>query len=53
MVGRNIYFSVKIFKMACVRTIVKVPRLIQVTPAKCELGIHILQSAYVGKEYGI
>jgi hypothetical protein len=53
MVGRNIYFSVKIFKMAFVRKIGKVSRLIQVTPAKCDVGIHVLQSAYVGKEYGI
>jgi len=53
MIGRNIYFSVNIFKMAFVRAIVKVPQLIQVTPATCKLGIHVLQIAYEGEEYGI
>jgi hypothetical protein len=52
MIGRNICFSVKIFKMAFELTIVKVPRLIQVTPATCEPGIHVLQSAYEGEECG-
>jgi len=39
--------------MVFVRTAVKVPRLMQVTPATCELGIYVLLGAYEGKEYGI
>jgi len=39
--------------MAFLRTIVKAPRLIQVTPATCARGIHVLQSAYEGEEYDI